>query len=257
MPACARRRPARGAHRRRPGRLLRRLRRRALPQPRLRRAPRPAGRRPERIGRWDRGVDLAALRSGARDAGMHRGEVNVLYAGRLTSEKGVELLARGVPRRPRARRAPAPGASRRRPRGGGAARAAGRARDVPGMARRTRARPGLRERRRVPVRQPDRHVRAGDPRGPGERPAGGRGRCRGSGVADRLRRDRPAHQPDPDALAAALLAVTSTPLLAQRLRQAGLAAVRERTWPASLAQLAAGYRSVTARTRRRGQTRVA
>jgi glycosyltransferase involved in cell wall biosynthesis len=63
--------------------------------------------------------------------------------------------------------------------------------------------------------------------------------------------------PDPDALAAALLAVTSTPLLSQRLRQAGLAAVRERTWPASLAQLAAGYRSVTARTRRRDQARVA
>jgi hypothetical protein len=56
---------------------------------------------------------------------------------------------------------------------------------------------------------------------------------------------------------AALLAVTSTPLLAQRLRQAGLAAVRERTWPASLAQLAAGYRSVTARARRHGQARVA
>jgi glycosyltransferase involved in cell wall biosynthesis len=63
--------------------------------------------------------------------------------------------------------------------------------------------------------------------------------------------------PDPEALAAALLAVTSTPLLAQRLRQGGLAAVRERTWPASLAQLAAGYRHVTARSRRRGQTRVA
>ena len=63
--------------------------------------------------------------------------------------------------------------------------------------------------------------------------------------------------PEVDALAAALLAVTSTPLLAQRLRQAGLAAVRERTWTASLAQLAAGYRGATARTRRRGQARVA
>jgi hypothetical protein len=49
----------------------------------------------------------------------------------------------------------------------------------------------------------------------------------------------------------------ATPLLAQRLRRAGLAAARERTWSASLAQLAAGYRGVTARTRRRSRTRVA
>jgi len=47
----------------------------------------------ERIGRWDRGVDLMfdpELRSRDR---VDDGTVKVLYAGRLTKEKGVELLA--------------------------------------------------------------------------------------------------------------------------------------------------------------------
>jgi glycosyltransferase involved in cell wall biosynthesis len=59
--------------------------------------------------------------------------------------------------------------------------------------------------------------------------------------------------PEPGALAAALLAVTGTPLLARRLRQGGLAAVAQRTWPASLRQLADGYRRALQRTSRRGR----
>ncbi len=46
-----------------------------------------------RIARWDRGVDLRPLRSGPARGGRFPGELNVLYAGRLTSEKGVDLLA--------------------------------------------------------------------------------------------------------------------------------------------------------------------
>ncbi len=45
-------------------------------------------------------------------------------------------------------------------------------------------------------------------------------------------------------LADALLAVIRSPLLGQRLRAGGLAAVGERTWGRSLRQLAAGYRRV-------------
>ncbi len=48
----------------------------------------------ERIGRWDRGVDLARFSPGRRDAGRATpGRITVLYAGRLTREKGVNLLA--------------------------------------------------------------------------------------------------------------------------------------------------------------------
>ena len=47
----------------------------------------------ERIARWDRGVDIERFGPGRRVAGRLPGEVNVLYAGRLTREKGVDLLA--------------------------------------------------------------------------------------------------------------------------------------------------------------------
>ena len=46
-----------------------------------------------RIGRWDRGVDLERFDPSLRDPSLLPGEVNILYAGRLTREKGVELLA--------------------------------------------------------------------------------------------------------------------------------------------------------------------
>jgi glycosyltransferase involved in cell wall biosynthesis/predicted metal-dependent phosphoesterase TrpH len=45
------------------------------------------------IGRWDRGVDLTRFSPELRDSELLPGEINVLYAGRLTSEKGVDLLA--------------------------------------------------------------------------------------------------------------------------------------------------------------------
>jgi glycosyltransferase involved in cell wall biosynthesis/predicted metal-dependent phosphoesterase TrpH len=47
----------------------------------------------ERIGRWDRGVDIARFSPARRDPGLLPGEITVLYAGRLTHEKGADLLA--------------------------------------------------------------------------------------------------------------------------------------------------------------------
>src|SRR5690349_3105778 len=48
----------------------------------------------ERIGRWDRGVDLERFTPARRDAArVGDWHVDVLYAGRLTKEKGVDLLA--------------------------------------------------------------------------------------------------------------------------------------------------------------------
>ncbi len=48
-----------------------------------------------RIARWDRGVDLERFSPAHRDPELFGpgGRVNVLYAGRLTKEKGVDLLA--------------------------------------------------------------------------------------------------------------------------------------------------------------------
>jgi glycosyltransferase involved in cell wall biosynthesis/predicted metal-dependent phosphoesterase TrpH len=47
----------------------------------------------DRIRRWDRGVDLKRFDPRHRDDDLLSGEVKVLYAGRLSKEKGVELLA--------------------------------------------------------------------------------------------------------------------------------------------------------------------
>jgi len=47
----------------------------------------------ERVARWDRGVDTARFHPGRHRPGLFRGEMNVLYAGRLTREKGTDLLA--------------------------------------------------------------------------------------------------------------------------------------------------------------------
>ncbi|MEJ7789314.1 MAG: glycosyltransferase [Thermoleophilaceae bacterium] len=54
---------------------------------------RALGIEPAKIGRWDRGVDLGRFGAHHRRDGSFRGDFNVLYAGRLTKEKGVDLLA--------------------------------------------------------------------------------------------------------------------------------------------------------------------
>jgi glycosyltransferase involved in cell wall biosynthesis/predicted metal-dependent phosphoesterase TrpH len=47
----------------------------------------------ERVARWDRGVDTARFDPALRGELALPGPINVLYAGRLTREKGAELLA--------------------------------------------------------------------------------------------------------------------------------------------------------------------
>jgi glycosyltransferase involved in cell wall biosynthesis/predicted metal-dependent phosphoesterase TrpH len=54
---------------------------------------REMGVRDDRIGRWDRGVDIARFSPQRRDRDLLPGEITVLYAGRLTREKGADLLA--------------------------------------------------------------------------------------------------------------------------------------------------------------------
>ncbi len=48
---------------------------------------------PAIIGRWDRGVDITRFDPALRDEQLLAGEINVLYVGRMTKEKGVDLLA--------------------------------------------------------------------------------------------------------------------------------------------------------------------
>jgi glycosyltransferase involved in cell wall biosynthesis/predicted metal-dependent phosphoesterase TrpH len=48
---------------------------------------------PARIGRWERGVDLDRFDPGKADPGAFPGELKILYAGRMTREKGADLLA--------------------------------------------------------------------------------------------------------------------------------------------------------------------
>jgi glycosyltransferase involved in cell wall biosynthesis/predicted metal-dependent phosphoesterase TrpH len=47
----------------------------------------------ERVLRWDRGVDTSRFRPQPRGERSQAGAVNVLYSGRITREKGVEMLA--------------------------------------------------------------------------------------------------------------------------------------------------------------------
>ncbi|HXA53644.1 MAG TPA: glycosyltransferase, partial [Solirubrobacteraceae bacterium] len=48
---------------------------------------------PARIARWDRGVDCERFDPSLRGERALKGELNVLYSGRITKEKGAELLA--------------------------------------------------------------------------------------------------------------------------------------------------------------------
>jgi glycosyltransferase involved in cell wall biosynthesis len=47
----------------------------------------------DRIGRWERGVDVSRFDPVKRAPDAYPGELKVLYAGRMSSEKGIDLLA--------------------------------------------------------------------------------------------------------------------------------------------------------------------
>jgi glycosyltransferase involved in cell wall biosynthesis/predicted metal-dependent phosphoesterase TrpH len=197
----------------------------------------------ERIERWARGVDLRRFDPGLRTPELFPGEVNVLYAGRLTKEKGVELLAEAFlaarERDPRLHLVLAGGGPEEEElrerlgehatflgwlHGTDLARAYASAdvflfasqTDTYGQVIAEAQASGL----------PVVAVAQGGPLSlidPGE-----------TGLLA---------APEPEALAEELLRLTSETLLHERIRRAGLAAVRGRTWEASLEQLAAGYRT--------------
>jgi glycosyltransferase involved in cell wall biosynthesis/predicted metal-dependent phosphoesterase TrpH len=199
-----------------------------------------------RIGRWDRGVDVGRFDPGLRTPGLLGDTVNVLYAGRLTREKGVDLLAdafltarRRDPRLHLVLAGGGPEEEMLRARLGEAAtflgwlsgEALARAyasadaflfasrTDTFGQAILEAQASGL-------------PVVAVDEGGPASLIEHGQ-----TGML------APA---DPSLLADALASVLSGPLLAERLRRAALVAVRQRTWDASLQRLADGYRRTLA-----------
>ncbi len=197
---------------------------------------------PARIGRWERGVDLDRFDPAKADRDAFPGEIKVLYAGRLTREKGVDLLAETFLR-----------AHETDPRlhlllaGGGPEEAELRERlgeratflgwlvgeDLPrayasadaflfcsstdtyGQVILEAAASGL----------PIVAVAEGGPAALIEN--------RHTGLLCR---------PDADHLAGTLLQLASSPRLRRQLGEAGARAARERSWERSMAQLAAGYR---------------
>ncbi len=195
-----------------------------------------------RIGRWERGVDTTRFDPVKADRDAFPGEIKVLYAGRLTREKGVDLLAESFLR--------ARGAD---PRlhlllaGGGPEEGELRARlgehatflgwlggeelacayasadvflfasstDTYGQVILEAGASGL----------PVVAVAAGGPAALVEN--------RHTGLLCR---------PDPDHLAGTLLQLASSPALRHRLGAAAVDAARDRSWERALGQLGAGYR---------------
>jgi glycosyltransferase involved in cell wall biosynthesis/predicted metal-dependent phosphoesterase TrpH len=206
----------------------------------------------ERIGRWDRGVDIERFDPRKRQPGRFGGppdRVHVLYAGRQTVEKGVDLLADSFlaarERDPRLHLLLAGGGPeehRLRERLGGAATFMGwlggedlavtyasadlllfcSQTDTFGQVLLEAQASGL----------PVVAVAAG---GPAELIASGR-----SGLLC---------PPDAETIGAAVAELASAGPARRRLASGGLAAVHERTWDAALARLADGWRRALATAR--------
>jgi glycosyltransferase involved in cell wall biosynthesis len=195
----------------------------------------------ERIGRWDRGVDTARFNPERRRPSMLGDGVNVLYAGRLTKEKGADLLADAFTRaRERDARLQlvlaggGPEEDRLRERLGHAATflgwlegdelaAAYASADLFLFASRTDTFGQVileAQASGLPVVA----VNEGGPTSLIE-----------DGVSGRL------CPPDADALARALLELVASPEQRRRMALVALASVRARTWERSMNQLAEGY----------------
>lgn len=197
---------------------------------------------PARIGRWERGVDLDRFDPAKADRDAFPGEIKILYSGRLTREKGVDLLAESFlrahaadPRLHLLLAGGGPEETELRERLGERATFLGwlsgeelprayasadaflfcSSTDTYGQVILEAAASGL----------PIVAVAEGGPAALVEN--------RHTGLLCR---------PDADHLAGTLLQLASSPQLRRQLGQAGARAARERSWERSMSQLAAGYR---------------
>ena len=201
----------------------------------------------ERIGRWARGVDTELYERAESDPDAYPGEIKVLYAGRLTAEKGADLLAESFLR-----------ARERDPRlhlllaGGG----------PEGESLRARLGPhatflGWLDRERLAHAYASADVflfcSRTDTYGQVIAEAQASGLpvvAVAEGGPLSLIRDRHSGwlcRPDPDEIASAVAQLAASPFLRERLSRAALADVRGRSWQGALEQLAAGYDRVLAR----------
>jgi glycosyltransferase involved in cell wall biosynthesis len=212
---------------------------------------------PGKVARWDRGVDTARFDPALRERAEPSGVIDVLYAGRITREKGADLLADaflqarasdprlrlvlvgGGPEQERLRERVGEGACFRGwLEGVELARAYANA-DIFLFASRTDTFGQVileAQASGLPVVA----VAEGGPLSLIEN--------RVSGLLC---------APDARALANAVLELADSPPLRQRLARAGLAAVRERTWERALERLAAGYRRVLEGPESREEARAA
>jgi glycosyltransferase involved in cell wall biosynthesis len=199
-----------------------------------------------KIGRWDRGVDLERFDPGLHDPELLDGEIKVLYVGRLTKEKGVELLADAFE-----------AARARDPRlhlvlaGGGPEEEALRGR-LGEHATFLGWVSGVELARVYSSADAFMFASRTDTFGQVVLEAQASGlpviAVAEGGPMSLIEHGESGLLCDANAenLAAAVLSVCDSPLLAQRLRAGGLSAVRDRTWESSLAKLASGYRTALA-----------
>jgi glycosyltransferase involved in cell wall biosynthesis/predicted metal-dependent phosphoesterase TrpH len=210
---------------------------------------------PAHMARWERGVDLERFDPRLRDDGLLPGATTVLYCGRLTQEKGVDLLADAFlaarEQDPRLHLVLAGGGpeeeSLRRRLGDHATflgwlegrdlAAVYASADVFLFASRTDTFGQVileAQASGLPVVSVDE-----------------------GGPASLIRHGETGLLADADAdagaLAGALLTMVQTPLVAERVRKTALARVADRTWEASLRQLASGYRSALLRAEAAGR----
>jgi len=195
-----------------------------------------------RIRRWERGVDLTRFDPVKADRGAYPGEIKVLYSGRLTREKGVELLAESFLR-----------AHRADPRlhlllaGGGpeedwlAARLGDHATFLGWLGGEDLARAYASADIFLFASTTDTYgqviVEAAASGLPVVAVAEG-----GPAALIENRHTGLLCRPDPDHLAGALLQLAAAPLLRNHLGAAGAHAARGRSWERSMEQLGAGYR---------------
>ncbi len=196
---------------------------------------------PARIRRWERGVDLDRFDPGKANPGAYPGELKVLYAGRMTREKGVDLLAdtflRAHASDPRLHLLLA---------GGGPeeeelrARLGGRATFLGWLEGEDLARAYASADVFLFCSRTDTYgqviLEAAASGLPVVAVAEG-----GPATLVENRHTGLLCRPDPDHLAGSLLQLASSPLLRQRLGAAAAQVARERSWERSMEQLAAGY----------------